>query len=470
MVKKRKIILFGLFFLVSNVSLSLCDGLSKQISGLLSAASQRKVLFGVKIIDAESGKLIYAHNAKKALMPASNMKVVTTAAAVRFLGIDFEYVTQVGLADGNIVVIGSGDPLFGDAKTDAYYGREPGWVLDDIVEKLKGGGVSSVNDIIIDSSVFDDERAHLNWPADQLNRWYACEVCGVNYNDNCVEMTVRRSGNSVKIDVNPATGFLKLKNEVRITSSSNEGVGAYRIAGKPNNLVVRGKCRSQQGPFDVAIERPAVFFGYLLYEKLTAEGIRVGGKLVERDFESSKGLKSVCSYRTPLLDCLKRANKDSLGLSAESLVKTIAYRSSNERKGGSWGRGTDLISGYLSGLGVEKSEFFIDDGSGLSRENRLSANALCSVLFDIYKKPQWPDFKSSLSIGGVDGTAGKHFTEAQYKGKVFGKTGYISGVKSFSGFCAGEKGNYIFSIIANNANSYTRKVINDIVKTLIDER
>jgi D-alanyl-D-alanine carboxypeptidase/D-alanyl-D-alanine-endopeptidase (penicillin-binding protein 4) len=123
----------------------------------------------------------------------------------------------------------------------------------------------------------------------------------------------------------------------------------------------------------------------------------------------------------------------------------------------------------MLGLGIEKEEFYIDDGSGLSRGNRLSANAITKVLLDVYKGKNWDVYKDSLAVGGVDGTIGKFFKEEKYKGKIFGKTGYISGVTTFSGVCSSNGGDYIFSILANNAKGGTREARDDIAKAIIDE-
>jgi len=128
-----------------------------------------------------------------------------------------------------------------------------------------------------------------------------------------------------------------------------------------------------------------------------------------------------------------------------------------------------MISQYLLGLGIDKSEFYIDDGSGLSRENRLTANTITKVLLDLYKSKNWQFYKDSLAVGGMDGTIGKYFEEGKYKGRIFGKTGYISNVKSFSGLCSTNSGDYIFSILANGADGQTRDVLNDIAKAIIDE-
>jgi D-alanyl-D-alanine carboxypeptidase/D-alanyl-D-alanine-endopeptidase (penicillin-binding protein 4) len=443
-------------------------GLAERIDGIIRHPSQNTVQFSVHIIKADTGKALYGHNATEALIPASNMKIIVTAAALKLLGPDYEFRTKVGLCEDTLVVIGSGDPLLGDKVTDTGHGRAAGWIFKDIVEKLKAREVKSVKDIVVDATVFDDERVHANWPADQLNKWFACEVAGLNYNDNCIEMTAKTVNGRVVISIEPQTDFVQITNQAVATKQDTGGVGAYRQPGKPNHLLVKGKCKTQEGPFDVAIERPTAFFGYMLAEHLLAAGINTRGQLVGRAVHADCEFELLTEYGTPMADCLKRCNKNSLGLAAEALLKTIAA-DSTAGKNGSWETGRKVISKYLKDLGIDESEFFIDDGSGLSRQNELSAKAITKVLHEVYQGGNWKLYKESLAVGGVDGTIKRYFQQEKYRGKVFGKTGYISGVKSFSGVCSTAGGDYIFSVLANKANWRSRTVINSIVEAVIDE-
>lgn len=438
--------------------------LGGRINAVIGRASQKKVRFSVHIVKADSGKVVYAHNAHRAMAPASNMKIVVTAAALKYLGPDYEFKTQVGLSGDTLVVLGGGDPLFGDEKTDARYGRQRNWIFKDIAAKLKNKGVKAVKDIVVDSTVFDDERVHPNWPVGQLNQWYAAEVCGLNYNGNCVEMTVRNNGGRAMVVVVPETGYVQIINKVTTISKGKSAVGAYRN-NTANVITVRGKCKKAEGPFSVAIERPAAFFGYLLAEHLGRAGVKSEGRLIEKAAQNMN-LKRLAEYKLSMPDCLARCNKDSFGLAAEALLKTIAAQSSSD---GSWAGGRERLSEYLLGLGVGGNEFYVDDGSGLSKENRLSANAITKVLLSVYKSKNRKLYKDSLAVGGIDGTIAKYFKEDKYKGKISGKTGYIAGVKSFSGVCSTEKGDFVFSILANGANGGTRGAINDIAKAVIDE-
>lgn len=442
-------------------------GLAKRIDGIIRRPSQKQVQFGICIVKADTGKTVYSHNAKEAMVPASNMKIIVTAAALKYLGPDYEYKTKVGLCGNTLAVIGAGDPLLGDKVTDVKYGREAGWIFEDIIEKLLRNKQTTIKDIIVDSTIFDDERVHPNWPKKELNRWYACEVSGLNFNGNCIEVSTKTIDDKAVVSIEPETKYVEIVNKVVPIQSGKSAVGAYRNQ-KPNKIIVRGKCKKQVGPFAVAIERPATFFGYLLAENLNKAGINTDGSLLEKPVGHDRKFKELAEYTTPIADCLARCNKNSLQLAAEALLKTMAARAMPDAKNGSWTKGRELIRQYLLELGIKEEEFYIDDGSGLSKQNKLSANAITKVLLDVYKGKNWKLYKNSLAAGGIDGTIAKYFKEEKYKGEIFGKTGYIDNVKSFSGICSTANGNYIFSILTNNTNGRTRAAINDIAKAIID--
>ena len=442
--------------------------LTERIDGIINPYLQKKVTFSIHVIKADTGREVYGHQSQEPRIPASNMKIITSAAALKYLGPDYEFTTKIGLCNGSLIIIGSGDPLLGDAETDLKYGREKDWVLDTIVQALKLQGIETIEDIVVDSSIFDNQRVHPSWPAKDLNKSYACEISGLNYNCNCITISTERIEDKVAVYIEPQTGFIELINKIEPITQGESAVGTYRNS-KPNKITAYGKCKNKVGPFEVAIERPAAFFGFLLYEKLTQAGISTKGKFVEAGLEEYGEFKPVTQFQTPLMDCVARCNKDSIGLVAESLLKTIAANSNPDGKNGSWEKGRELISNFLSELGVDKNQFNIDDGSGLSRENRLSAYVITTVLSNIYKSNYWPPYRDSLAVGGEDGTINKYFKEDKYRGKIIGKTGYISGVRSFSGVCTTENGDYIFSIIANNAGYISRYKINEIAESIIDE-
>jgi D-alanyl-D-alanine carboxypeptidase/D-alanyl-D-alanine-endopeptidase (penicillin-binding protein 4) len=443
-------------------------GLTERVESIINQPSQKKVRYSIAIIKADSEEAVYSHNANEAMIPASNMKIITTAAALKYLGPNYEFKTEVGLCGDTLVVKGGGDPLLGDETTDAKYNKEQGWIFTDIAAELKQNNITAIKDIIVDGNIFDDQRVHPNWPREQLNQWYACEVSGLNYNDNCIAITVKNIDGQAAVSIKPETDFIKIVNEVKPIQKGKSAVGAYRNK-RPNSICIKGKCQKQEGPFDYAIEEPAEFFGFLLREYLAGAGIKADGQILKKPVSGDCDFKKIAEYSTPISDCLARCNKNSLGLAAEALLKTIAAKATPDGKNGSWAKGRELISEYMLGLGIESGEFYIDDGSGLSRENKLSANAITKVLLDVYKGKDWELYKNSLAAGGVDGTIDKYFKEEKYKGSIFGKTGYISGVKTFSGVCSGKEGDYIFSILANKSRGGTREAINDIAKAIMDD-
>ncbi len=467
MKKLTKNLLLSIIFALLLVGQVKAD-LAQRINEIISQSSQKKVKYSIRIVKADTGNAVYEKNANTSLIPASNMKIITTAAALKYLGADFEYKTRIGLIGDTLVVIGSGDPLLGDEKTDSRYGRQKDWIFEKIEQELKDNQIDTIEDIIIDTGVFDNELVHPNWPRDQLNRWYACEVSGINYNDNCILLTSKNIGGKVELYIEPETSFITLINEVTPISSGQGAIGAYRNP-QPNKLTIKGQCRKEQGPVDVAIERTAAFFGFLLAEHLNKSGITVTGRLTEKVLVDESDFRQLTEFITPLNDCLLRSNKDSLGLVAEALMKTIAAKNNSEGKNGSWEKGRELITEYLTDMEIDENDFYIDDGSGLSRENKLSAYILTKVLLSVYNSENWPMYKDSLAVGGIDGTSSisDNFREEEYRGNVLGKTGSITGVMSLSGVCVTEQGDYIFSILANSATS--REAINDIAKAIIDE-
>lgn len=445
--------------------------LIKKINRIIKQPSQKDVRFSIHIVKADTGTTLFGYNQNQAIIPASNMKIITSAAALKYLSAGYECKTRIGLCGENLIVVGGGDPLLGDSATDKKYNRNTGWVFENIAAALKTNGKTTIKDIVIDTSIFDDQRIHPNWPKKELNQWYASEVCGMNYNDNCIDVTAEAIGDRVAITIEPQTNYVKIINKAAVIPKGQTTIGALRAQdpNAANKVIIQGKCRGKMEPFSVAIENPAAFFGTVLAERLSAAGIQVQGQVVIKQAGEDCPVQTITQFSTSIADCMARCNKNSLQLAADAMFKTVAAVSSPVKKNGSWQTGREKIADYLLGLGIDRAEFNLDDASGLSRENKLSANAITTVLLDIYRGKDWQFYRDSLSIGGIDGTLSRYFKDEKYKGRIFGKTGYISGVKSLSGVCCAADGDYIFSLLANNVKGQTRDVLNDIAEAIIDE-
>jgi D-alanyl-D-alanine carboxypeptidase/D-alanyl-D-alanine-endopeptidase (penicillin-binding protein 4) len=442
-------------------------GPAGRIDEILNRPGLQRVQFSACVVRREDGAVVYERNPHLALLPASNMKIVTTAAALEILGADFAFVTRVGLSGEDLVVVGSGDPLFGDPASVVRGGRRSESIPREVAERLKEAGIESVADIVLDASIFDDQRTHPGWPANQLNQKYACEVSGLNYRGNCAEVSLLNRDGRVELVLDPPTDCVTLVNDVRPRAFGRTRISLDRT-GVPGELVVTGFCRGRAGPYAFAVENPPLFFGGLLRDALVEAGIRVTGEILIRPVQAECEFRPVIEYRTPLGDCLTMANKESLGLAAESLFKRLGAESVPDGKGGSWERGCRVLSDYLRGLGIGEEEFYLADGSGLCRDDRLSAWALTRILLHLAGRPDWDFFEGTLAVGGMDGTIENHFWERPYRGRVRAKSGYLRGVRALSGIVRTDGGDYIFSFLANRGGNGTRLAIDAAVKAILD--
>lgn len=430
--------------------------MQQKIEQILARKDQQGVEYTISVIDPQTGSRIYGCNPLKPLTPASNMKLLTSFTALKTLGSDYKFITKAGLVGNKLVIIGSGDPLLG------YEGKD---FVSPVIAALKAKNIKQIEIIAVDSSIFDEQAVNPNWPREQLNRDYSSEVSGLNYNGNCIKITVKAEGGKAVLEKSPNTEFVRLLNNVSVISKGESAVGSNRTEVR-NTIVVYGKCRAASS-FDVAVEQSGLFLGTLIYEAAYRAGISVLNPLTEEK-GVPQPMEIIAKFETPITEVLHHCNKNSLNIAAESLFKTVAAKTSG--KAGSWQAGRDAVGNYLLSLGADNTEFYIDDGSGLSSTNKVSSNVISLVLLDAYRSPLWPTFKQTLAVGGVDGTIRKQFYKDKYKSRVFAKTGYINGVRALSGICVSASGReYIFSIIANKAKYPTKKAISDIVETIIDE-
>ena len=436
------------------------------ISRIIRQQKQNKTTFAILVVDANTGKTVYRTNANNPMIPASNMKLITTAASLHYLGPNYVFQTKVGLLKDSLVIIGAGDPLLAEPKLDPQDPRSLNKIFDEIISSLKNVGMTAVEDVIIDVSFFDNNRVHPSWPPSQLNQWYACEVSGLNFYNNCIHILAERHNNRATLKMEPDNSYIKLVNQLKLISKGSSAVGAYRNS-VPNKLLIKGKLNQQAG-FDVAIEEPQGLFASIFADRFTKAGISIRGKIIQKYVKYDNKIQILTVFETPIQDVWARCNKDSLGLAAECLIKTISAKNTQGDINGEWPHGQSLVSRYLNSLNIPFQQFVLDDGSGLSRKNRLSPNTLVTVLRDIYASDNRDLFFDSLAIGGVDGTISKYFRQAPYKKNILGKTGYISKVRSFSGICKTLRGDIIFSILTEDGNGYTRRCINEITMAIYD--
>ena len=444
--------------------------LESDIRAILRDHSPKRAEIGVQIVQLadipEAAKVLFRHQSDIPLIPASNLKVVTTAAALAHLGPDFKFRTLLLKRNNDLILIGDGDPTLGDA--EMLRKLPGGWDVTTVFknwgEALAKHGLTKFDRLLVDDSVFDQEFFHPNWPLDQAHRRYEHQVAGLNLNANCVDFYLRYTspGETVTYTTNPATKYITTQNTC--TGGRENAIWLSRHTGT-NNIVLKGTTPGSTGennPLSVTVDDPALFTATVMAETLATTGVTLESPQA-RDRTIRAALSKVklgqdpawtvlAVHETPVETVLARANKDSVNLYAEALCKRIGAATTGGQ-GGSWKSGNAAIAAWLTRIGIDPGEFRLDDGCGLSKGNAVSANAMCRVLAQAYAGKTRDLFVSTLSIAGKDGTLENRFghrSMLDLRGRVFGKSGYVNGVSTLSGYVkAKDEQWYAFSILLN---------------------
>ncbi len=433
-----------------------------RITRALTDRAFKHASIGICIKSLRSGEVIFEKSPNKMLAPASNMKLVTTAAALEKLGKDYRFKTRFyltaepdenGIVRGSLVVKGSGDPNIS--------GRfQPGVtaLFEQVRDKLQELGVLKiVNGIIIDDSIFDRVYIHPNWPKDQLSEWYCAEVSAVSFNDNCVALTIKPNkniGGLVGVECVPKTKYVNIKNGCKTVESREQHEMTISRNPGTNRIYITGKYWRDTGTYEteVTVHKPGLYFGTVLKDVIESGGMSVGGRvhLASKTYEEKKdNLFFVMEIVSGILPTIKVINQRSQNFYAEQLFKLLG---SVEGKNGSFEEGAKVVEKYLSDLGIERSGFIISDGSGLSSRNRLNAAAIVKLLEHMYDSELFSEHFESLGVSGEKGTSlSKRMTEEPYAGRVHAKTGSLKRVSALSGYVENLDGDLIaFSILINN--------------------
>ena len=420
-----------------------------------------KTVVALYAVDLTAGLVLVKQNADEPMIPASNLKLVTTAAALHTLGADFVFETKLilqnppkaaggaagagaaGAVGGNapqtdavLVVRGDGDPSFGDEAILRVHGGAVGDVealLQLWVDAVKKANIKKVARIILDDGVFDQTFTHPSWPADQLNRWYCAQVAGINFFTNCLDVYPTPTAGASEtplVKIVPEAPFIPATN-LATTGSTDTFWISRKI--DSNEITFRGTVKHKRiKPVNVTIHDPPIFFGQVLADRLRRAGIAVDevGRPTLRDVLIDG--KPLHVIRTPLPLALQRCNKNSQNLYAEALFKRVGRKVTGAP--GSFENGAAAVRLFLQKqIGTAAASVNTADGSGLSRDNRVTAHIMVDVLSAMHKDPKAGKiFRQSLSIAGKDGTLDDRLTGL--KNRVYGKTGYINGVSCLTGY------------------------------------
>ncbi len=453
-----------------------------KVDAILARGKKPGVVTGVRILELPAGKVLYSVNANLAFTPASNMKLVTTAAALDLLGVEFTYQTRLARRGDDLLIVGSGDPATGDPRLARRRDEPITAMFHRWAEALRAAGVTEIRGkLLFDDSIFEPTWTHPKWNPAELDSWFAAPVGGLNFNDNCIDTEVvpGKAGQPPTILLTPRTDSIQLENHCR---SGGKGRPLIRRRPKQDVLVLSGRCPKQTTIAPVAVHDPGRLFAGACRMALVASGIKIGREMKRVRVRGADGSLPaewtvVATHRSPLSDVLARCNKTSQNLFAECLLKTLGY-THGQSAGmvdvpmGSWTTGRAAIRRFMTKVGVSSHEYVIDDGSGLSHDNRLSPTHLTEALRYMFGHPHGQVFIDSLAVSGRDGTIKRRMKDIA--GQVHAKTGYVNGVRTLSGYVSdrGGKAWVCFAILFNGIRGSTSPYagIQDDVVRLIAQR
>ena len=416
--------------------------------------------WGAEIISLDRGQPIYERNSTRLYMPASNNKVLTTAAALVRLGPDFRYETRImadgpivdGTLKGNLVVVGSGDP----SNAPRFQGSDPFRTFKDWASRLKEKGIRKIDgDLLGDEAAFEETLLGNGWEWDDLAYGYAAAVSALQFSENVetVEITPGASeGSPAALKMQPLDRYISVENKVLTAAAGAEAdINVERGEGH-EHFVLRGAVPLKGNPLSrtVAVEHPARFYLEALKLVLQQDGIDVSlcSAISIRGWNPPSLQLLWVHSSPPLAEIIKPLLKTSQNLYAETLVRTLGLKFHGE---GSFSRGKEVVEGALHDMSIEKGTYFYADGSGLSRRSLITADLLVRIFKFMYRQKYFQQFYDALPVAGVDGTLAGRMKGTRAENNVHAKTGSIAYVRSLSGYVRTADGEMLaFSMIANN--------------------
>jgi serine-type D-Ala-D-Ala carboxypeptidase/endopeptidase (penicillin-binding protein 4) len=463
-------------FVLSSVCLTICS-YSQEISlnSFLSDTAMLHASVSLCVKDAENGKEVLEYNPGKSLIPASIMKLITSAAALELLGPKYSFKTVIGYTgkinkrsgnlSGNIVIKGGGDPALGSIYFPAYYKDFlSGWITE--IKKL---GIRSITGrVITDDSYYDFQPVPAKWLWEDTGNYYGAGAYGLSVFDNSYEIhlkTLTDSSRAVVTQIVPFECSYSLSNWLVSAGSSDEGY--VFTAPYSTNGWMAGTIPASMDDFilKASIADPPRLIAKMLTDKLEESAIPVAGDPTTIRLEDKNLVEAFIpiteTISPPLSEIIDVLNHESVNLYAEHLTKELGKKYKYQ---GSTAAGVEVITEFLRNAGIKMDGIFIEDGSGLSPLNGINARELVNFL--IYMKihgKYFPEYFSSLPDAGKEGTLKNCFRDPVFDSRLKAKSGSMTRVRSYAGYFTTESGkDMIFSIIINNYTGPPKNIVSGI--------
>lgn len=432
----------------------------------LSDPQVKNASVSLSVLDANTGKILFARNEHIGLAPASTLKVITAATAFSVLGKDFQFqttlaytghITPEGVLKGDLMIIGSGDPTLG---SDRYQNKEQ-TVLTEWVNAAKKVGIKKIEGAIVgDDRAFGTQTTPEGWIWQDIGNYFGAGTSGLSWRENQFDIHLRPGsveGAEAKfIKTVPETPYLKIVNELK-TGSPGSGDRAYAFLPPYSHVAyLRGTWGIGIGKaaISVALPDPAFDCAYRLEERLRQSGITTTQSATTARLKAlneqpiANITQKISTITSPTLsEMIHWFLKKSINLYGETLLKVIATRSGMDA---TTDNGTSATIKFWANKGIDRSALNIIDGSGLSPGNRITSMAMAKVLFEAQKENWFGDYRRSFP---------------EYNGMTI-KSGTINNVSAFAGYHTSASGNRYIVVIG--INNYSGSGINRKLFTVLN--
>lgn len=463
--------IYSLLLLIFAANITIAQNriqnIEKAFNNLLNDEQAKHAIASLCVLDANTGKTLYAKNEQIGLATASTLKTITAATAFSILGKDFQFqttlaytgtITTDGILKGNLIIIGSGDPTLGSWR----YQNKENVVLMQWVTAIKSAGIKKIEGSVIgDDRIFGTQTTPEGWVWQDIGNYYGAGTSGLAWRENQFDIHLK-PGSSTADEVKvvkavPATPYVQIINELK-TGSPGSGDRSYAFLPPYSNVAyLRGSwgIGIAKTGISVALPDPAFDCAYRLQDTLKRLGISTGQQATTARLMTLNNqvipsvTQKISTISSPSLSEITYwFLKKSINLYGESLLKTIAIKSG---KAGTTSKGAETEINFWADKGIDKTALNIIDGSGLSPGDRITTSAMASVLFQIQKENWFADYYKALP---------------EYNGMKI-KSGTINDVSAFAGYHTDAAGNKYVIVI--NINNYSGSGINKKLFKVLDE-
>ncbi len=456
---------------VESAAAGLCPAqLEAAIDAVIDAPPNRD-RWGVLVRSLPSGGdrpvTLYAREADRYFIPASNAKLLVTAAALRHLGPQFQIETTVyqDLSATEAVrlrVVGRGDPSVTDAELATLAGQ------------LKEQGIQTIDQLWLDDQFWQGETVPATWEWEDVQAGYGAPATPLMVNQNAIGLTLvpQAVGQPLKVVWDSPREGVSWQVENRsqtVAATEPEWVSVGRDFDRPV-VRVAGQLRAgaPSEPVAVAVTRPTEHFLRRFRQSLAQQGMEVRQAAIAPQPRASRERAIARLQSPPLLALLQETNRFSNNLYAEALLRTLGTGENAVPETSTLEVGLEVLESTLNELGVDPESYELVDGSGLSRQNLVSPMALVNLLVALARSPDAALYQETLAIAGQEGTLRQRFGP-ELQDKVQAKTGTLTGVAALSGYLLRADEPLVFSIMVNQSDQFRTDLtaqIDEIVRLL----